>query len=74
MSNTDKDLTVYFILNTELAKMTSKKSSDPRDLIITEALENICKPYNFVNYDFSPPKTVKACQLLLGMCVFQIFL
>ena len=50
----------------ELMKMLKKKTSDPKDLVITEAMENICKPYNFVEYHFSPPKTVKACELLLG--------
>jgi len=49
----------------ELMKLLNKRTSDPKDLVITEALENVCKPYNFVEYQYSPPKTVKACQLLL---------
>eukprot|EP00794_Sanderia_malayensis_P009027 gene9027-9994_t len=49
----------------ELIKLTSKKTNDPKDLVIAEALEKVCKPLHFVSYDYSPPKTVKACNLLL---------
>ena len=30
-----------------------------------EILDNICEPNKFVSYEYSPPKTVNACKLLL---------
>ncbi|XP_065658348.1 uncharacterized protein LOC100204679 isoform X2 [Hydra vulgaris] len=35
-----------------------------RDVKIMEAIENTCLPQNFRAYEYSPPKTVKACELL----------
>ena len=36
-----------------------------RDLAVVEAMEKICTNANFVTYQYSPPKTVKACNALM---------
>jgi len=40
-------------------------TKDNRESKIMEILESICEPSNFVSYEYSPPKTVNACKLLL---------
>lgn len=49
----------------ELARKLPQNLKGSRDLAVVEALEKICTPANFVSYHYSPPKTVKACKLLL---------
>lgn len=51
----------------ELEKAISKRhlTDRNRESKIMEIMENICKPPNFVEYEYSPPKTVKACEYLL---------
>merc|ERR1712080_274703 len=36
-----------------------------RSVAVVEAMEKICSPANFREYQYSPPKTVKACEILL---------
>ena len=45
-----------------------------REVAVTELLESICSPPNFVEYDYSPPKTVAACKFLLGKYVLGKYL
>ncbi|CAH3137260.1 unnamed protein product [Pocillopora meandrina] len=49
----------------ELDKLLEKKSSDPRELQVVEAMEDICQTKYFSKYDYSPPTTVKACRFLI---------
>lgn len=49
----------------ELDKLLAKKSSDPRELQVVEAMENICQAKYFSTYDYSPPTTIKACKFLI---------
>lgn len=49
----------------ELARKLPKNLKGSRDVAVVDALEKICTPSNFVSYKYSPPKTVKACKLLL---------
>ncbi|XP_068761439.1 uncharacterized protein [Montipora capricornis] len=49
----------------ELNKLLAKKSSDPRELHVIEAMENICQAKYFSTYLYSPPTTIKACRFLL---------
>lgn len=51
----------------ELVKRLSKRrlTGANREAKIVELLESICSPPHFVEYDYSPPKTVAACKLLL---------
>ncbi|KAJ7386215.1 hypothetical protein OS493_010609 [Desmophyllum pertusum] len=49
----------------ELDKILTKKSSDPRELQVVEAMEDICQSKYFSSYDYSPPTTVKACRFLI---------
>lgn len=50
----------------ELEKILAKRSSDPRELQVVEAMEDICQTKYFSKYDYSPPTTVKACRFLIG--------
>lgn len=58
----------FFFL--ELDKLLAKKSSDPRELQVVEAMENICQVKYFSTYDYSPPTTIKACKFLIGKFLF----
>lgn len=58
----------FFFL--ELDKLLAKKSSDPRELQVVEAMENICQTKYFSTYDYSPPTTIKACKFLIGKFLF----
>lgn len=49
----------------ELDKILAKRSSDPRELQVVEAMEDICQTKYFSKYDYSPPTTVKACRFLI---------
>ena len=60
---------LFFIV--ELGKKLSKKklTGVEREVTVIELLESICSPPNFVEYEYSPPKTVAACKFLLGKYV-----
>jgi len=51
----------------EIEKKLGKRrmTGGNKEAKIIEVIENICAPPNFVEYDYSPPKTVKACEILL---------
>jgi len=49
----------------ELDKLLAKKSSDPRELQVVEAMEDICQAKYFSKYHYSPPTTIKACKFLI---------
>ncbi|XP_066932315.1 uncharacterized protein [Clytia hemisphaerica] len=51
----------------ETTKLVNKRriTKDNRASKIQDILETICEANRFVAYEYSPPKTVKACQLLL---------
>lgn len=55
-------------MSLELQKMVSKRhlTAGNRESKIMDMIEKICMPQNFVEYDYSPPKSQKACELLLG--------
>ena len=50
----------------ELDKLLAKKSSDPRELQVVEAMEDVCQAKYFSKYHYSPPTTIKACKFLIG--------
>ena len=50
----------------EIGKLLAKKSSDPRELQVVEAMEDICQTKYFSKYHYSPPTTIKACKFLIG--------
>ena len=54
---------------TELTTKVQKRmrGSDSREAAVMDELEDICTAQNFVTYEYSPPRTVKACKLLVGM-------
>lgn len=49
----------------EIGKLLTKKSSDPRELQVVEAMEDICQAKYFSKYHYSPPTTIKACKFLI---------
>jgi hypothetical protein len=49
----------------QLIKKVPASLKKGRDLAIVEAMEKICTNANFVTYQYSPPKTVKACNALM---------
>lgn len=49
----------------EIGKLLAKKSSDPRELQVVEAMEDICQAKYFSKYHYSPPTTIKACKFLI---------
>lgn len=57
---------LYLFLHLELQRKLPQNLKGSRDLAVIEALEKICVAKHFVTYTYSPPKTVKACKLLLG--------
>ena len=59
----------FFFL--ELIKLLAKKSSDPRELQVVEAMENICQAKYFSTYEYSPPTTIKACKFIIGKFLFM---
>ena len=68
-------LILLFVL--ELDKLLAKKTSDPREVQVVEAMEDICQSTYFRTYDHSPPTIVKVCKFLIGellvTALFQIF-
>ncbi|XP_001640330.2 serine/threonine-protein phosphatase 4 regulatory subunit 2 [Nematostella vectensis] len=49
----------------ELTKKLQKKSSDPWEVKVVEAMEDICNVNNFRAYDYSPPTTIKGCKFIM---------
>lgn len=50
----------------ELDKFLAKKSSDPRELQVVEAIEDVCRSKHLNKYGYSPITLVKACRFLMG--------
>ena len=55
------------LFNLETQKLLNKRriTKDNRASKIQDILESICEANRFVAYEYSPPKSVKACKLLL---------
>lgn len=49
----------------EMLKKLEKKTGDIREVKVIDAMEDICNLQNFGSYDYSPPKTGKACKYLI---------
>lgn len=50
----------------ELDKFLAKKSSDPRELQVVEAIEDVCRSKHLNKYGYSPITLVKACRFFIG--------
>lgn len=49
-----------------LKEISKKLSGTPaKESHVMEAMENICTPENFVSYEYSPPRSIRACRALM---------
>lgn len=49
----------------ELDKFLAKKSSDPRELQVVEAIEDVCRSKHLKKYGYSPITLVNACKFFM---------